>query len=223
MKMRYFATFLFLAISSSMFAQKQSPYLREFGLDLIWMIVSMSGHETASTDVELIFKESHDELDLRFKFLLSTNFRDRDLIHSYTKDSIQTLNFYRQRKTAAINIGVAYNKITEGLPFYVGADFQMAWHTGDTEVDRCLIGSTCKRFQGLSNQNLSVGVIPFLGTKIPLTDRLMFTVEFGTQINFHFGKRKYLNIENEVQEYQINGLEMQLNRLVNDIAVVYLF
>lgn len=223
MIIRLLSTLFLIAISTSVFAQKQSPYLREFGLDLIWMIVSTSGHEPASTDVELIFRESHDKLDLRFKFLLSTNFRDRNLIGSFTKDSIQTLNFYRQQKTAAVNIGVAYNKITEGLPVYVGADFQIAWHSGDTEVDRCLIGDNCKRFQGLQNQHLSVGLIPVFGTKIPLSDRLMFTLEFGTQINYHFGKRKYMNMDDEVNEYAVNGLELQLNRLVNDIAVVYLF
>ncbi|MCR9289892.1 MAG: hypothetical protein NXI23_21160 [Bacteroidetes bacterium] len=223
MKIQFLSIFFLLFLSFPLFAQKQSPYPREFGIDLIWMIVSTSGHEPASTDVELIFKESHDQLDLRFKFLLSSNFRDRDLISSFTKDSIQTLNFYRQRKTAAVNIGVAYNKITSGLPVYVGVDFQTAWHSGDTEVDRCFVGANCKRFQGLSNQHLSVGLIPFFGTKIPLSDRLMFTLEFGTQINYHFGKRKYLDIEDGVQEYNIDGLELQLNRLVNDIAVVYLF
>ncbi|RMG88564.1 MAG: hypothetical protein D6714_00500 [Bacteroidetes bacterium] len=205
------------------FAQKQSPYLREFGIDLIWMIVASSGNEPASADLELIFKETHDLVDLRFKFLASANFRDRKLIQSSIKDSVQILNFYRPQRTIAFNIGVAYNKRTNDLPVYVGADLQVAWNTGDTEVDQCLALSNCKRFQGLTNQHLSVGLIPFLGTKIPLTDRLTFTVEFGTQINYHFGTRKYLDAGETLREYKINGLELEFNRFINDIAVVYLF
>lgn len=197
--------------------------MREFGIDLIWMIVASSGHDPASTDLELIFKEAHHDRDLRFKFLLSSNFRDRDLIHSFSKDSVQTMNFYRMRKKAAVNIGVAFNKVTEELPVYVGVDFQIAWISGETEVDRCLVANNCKRFQGLSHQNLSIGITPFLGTKIPLTDRLMFTIEFGTQIDYLFGKRKYLDQDENVREFSVEGLKPDLKRLVNDIAVVYLF
>lgn len=216
-----FLTLFFL--TTSLFSQRQNPFLREFGMDLTWMIVAASGHNPVSTDVELIFKETHDKLDLRFKLLISSNFTERTLMQSSTTDSIQLLNYYRPHRTIALNLGVAYKKITRDLPIYVGVDAAIAWNSGDTEVDRCLIGDSCKRFQGLSNQHITVGVIPLLGTKLPLTDRLMFTVEFGTQINYHFGKRSYMNSEEVIKEYRIDGLELELNRLVNDIAILYLF
>lgn len=223
MNIRLLSCLFFFCISASLFGQKQNPFLREFGLDLTWMIVAASGHNPVSTDVELIFKESHDKLDLRFKLLLASNFTERNLIQSSTKDSIQLLNYFRPHRTIALNLGVAYKKIARDLPIYIGVDAAIAWNQGDTEVDQCLIGASCKRFQGLSNQHLTVGLIPHLGTKLPLTDRLMFTVEFGTQISYHFGKRSYMDENEQIGEYRIDGLELELNRLVNDIAVVYLF
>ncbi len=221
MKLRYFLL-PFVCLPFCLSAQEESPYRTEFGLDLLWTIGIASGWEIQGTEVEIIYKENLPEGDLRFKLQVVTGYPDLEPINSFQFDSLQMTNYYQPTNSYGAALGFGFRSRHESFSFYSGVDLTGSVSFGETVVERCPTGGECVWVGGLKNRDFHLGVVPFLGTKLNLTHRMFFTIEFGTPLLFRFGERKYYRGQEE-RSFRIDGPDFQLNRLLNDIAVSYRF
>ncbi|RMF24012.1 MAG: hypothetical protein D6765_12295 [Bacteroidetes bacterium] len=221
MKFRYFL-FSLLCLPVCLSAQEESPYRTEFGLDLLWTIAVASGWDIQGTEVEIIYKENLPEGDLRFKLQVATGYRDLELINSFTFDSLRMVNYHQPGNSYGAALGFGFRSRNQSFSFYSGVDLTGSVSFGTTVVERCPTGEECVWVGGLENRDFHFGMVPFLGTKLNLSRRMFFTIEFGTALLFRFGERKYYRGE-EVRSFRTDGPDFKLNRLLNDIAVSYRF
>lgn len=222
--MRLFLLLLFLIAGTALHAQ----YNTEFGLDMIWVMVPLTGNSLESTNIELLYKEDTGKKDLRFKLTYAAAFQEYEFVKQVRLDSSSIFSYHVPQQSWAFDIGLAPHILVKGQPFYYGADVQLAFRKGSIKAtpeacDPIDADPLCDILRSVDNTNYSVGVIPFLGTKLKLTDRLLFTIEFGTQFNYRIGSHQYLTADNTWKESSINGIEFQLNKWINDLALSYRF
>ncbi|MEN0004375.1 MAG: hypothetical protein AAF798_09535 [Bacteroidota bacterium] len=205
-----------------------AQYNTEFGIDLSPMIVTLTGNRLDHTNIELFYKEDTGEKDLRFRLGFTTSFQETEFVKRVSLEETSIFSYYLPQQIWAIDVGVAPHIKAKGIPLYYGVDVQLAFHMGDvyatSETCDLIDGNpACDILRSVGNTHYSIGLIPVLGTKLNLTERLVFTIEFGTQFNYRIGNYQYLDNENNWQKQSINGLEFLLDRGINDIALSYRF
>ena len=220
--------FVILLLSLPFFAisQQNQIYRIEFGLDLTSMIAVASGHFAQTYDLEMIYKENLEKHDLRFKVIIQSPVGDYEFVNRVTMDSARFYNYFQPSLNYGINAGFARRKSINGLPIYYGIDGNAFLNTGRTVVTEEPLNEIPLDedfFRVIDNHFFTIGVIPFIGTKLNLTDRMFFTLEFGTGINYNFGERSYMNASQRNATFPIRDFAFSLNRLINDIAISYRF
>lgn len=214
--------FLILLIGNS-----QAQNTTELGIDLIIPIVMASGHQAKTTGLEVFYKENQPGMDTRFKFFVQSNFDEFEPFRRSVVDSMTLYNYYIPGVSIGTNIGVAKIIRVKGQNLYYGADFHFSVQQGDVVVsDQFLDGRDTRPLKSIREYaaiDYAVGVIPFLGTKIKLSERIHFTLEFGPLLQYRFGKRSFLNSQGQNDQYPIRQIELFAGRWLNDIAVSYRF
>lgn len=225
MSMKYFLAplvFLILLIGNS-----QAQNTTELGIDLIIPIVMASGHQAKTTGLEVFYKENQPGMDTRFKFFVQSNFDEFEPFRRSVVDSMTLYNYYIPGVSIGTNIGIAKIIRVKGQNLYYGADFHFSVQQGDVVVSEQLLDGRATRplksIREYAAIDYSVGVIPFLGTKIKLSERIHFTLEFGSLLQYRFGKRSFLNSQGQNDQYTIRQMELFAGRWLNDIAVSYRF
>lgn len=223
--MKYFLAplvFLILLIGNS-----QAQNTTELGIDLIIPIVMASGHQAKTTGLEVFYKENQPGMDTRFKFFVQSNFDEFEPFRRSVVDSMTLYNYYIPGVSIGTNIGIAKIIRVKGQNLYYGADFHFSVQQGDVVVSEQLLDGRATRplksIREYAAIDYSVGVIPFLGTKIKLSERIHFTLEFGPLLQYRFGKRSFLNSQGQNDQYTIRQMELFAGRWLNDIAVSYRF
>ena len=226
--MRLIVCLALMLLSLSPLCSQDSPYRTEFGIDLILPLIIASGNTPESADLEIIYRENDIKGDLRFKFIIRSFTNQYEFIERTIIDTIKFFNYYNPRLSYGVDIGFSKNLYKKNMAFYVGTDFHFAYNVGAVTVYRepcnfsLQTAINCEYDRSISNRNFTVGLIPFLGTRVQLSERLFFSIEFGPSLNYHFGKRK-LPGENGIMERAFSQLDMQFNKLLNDFAVLYRF
>jgi hypothetical protein len=220
------ATLLVLFLILPLFSYSQ--YHTEFGIDIISPIILASGANARPTQLELIYKEDTGEKDLRFKFFITSNFDDFELVRRVDIDSSQFYNYAVPTRTYGINIGVAPHFKVQGLHLYYGFDANIALNESYTAVmtsacDPLEDLPLCDQVRSLDNNHYTLGIIPFLGGKLDITERLLLTIEFGTELAFFLGNHNYYAGNDIIKKQKINFFAPQFDRLLNDIAISYRF
>ncbi len=221
--------FLLLLLPNCLSAQYTPERKTEFGIDLIYVIVLSSGHDANRADLELIYRETVDNMDFRFKGIVTSYADEQEFLRrATTDDSTFLYNFYAPRQSYGIHLGLARLINVRKLDLYYGVDLALGFHLGDVLVTRdfCPPGNfftSCEVEHAIDNLDYTVGVIPFLGGKVALTSRLLLTVEFGAGLHYRLGQRRYLGTGGAEEKATISGFELQLDRFLNDIAVTYRF
>jgi len=223
--MKYFLAplvFIILLIGNS-----QAQNTTELGIDLIIPIVMASGHQAKTTGLEVFYKENQPGMDTRFKFFVQSNFDEFEPFRRSVVDSMTLYNYYIPGVSIGTNIGIAKIIRVKGQNLYYGADFHFSVQQGDVVVSEQLLDGRATRplksIREYAAIDYSVGVIPFLGTKIKLSERIHFTLEFGPLLQYRFGKRSFLNSQGQNDQYTIRQMELFAGRWLNDIAVSYRF
>ncbi len=210
------------------FAKSKSQNSIEFGIDLIIPIVMASGNQAKSTGLEFFYKENQPQSDTRFKFSILSNFDEFEPFRRSVVDSMTLYNYYVPGLSLGADIGIAKIIRVKGHNLYYGADLHFSVQQGDVVVsDQLLDGRRdtrpVKTIREYASYDYAIGMIPFLGTKIKLSDHIQFTLEFGPLLQYRFGKRNFLNNKGEDDTYALKQIELFAGRWLNDIAVSYRF
>lgn len=199
----------------------------ELGIDLIIPIVMASGHQAKTTGFEVFYKENQPRMDTRFKFFVQSNFDEFEAFRRSIVDSMTLYNYYVPGISIGTNLGVAKIIRVKGHNLYYGTDFHFSVQQGDVIVsDQLLDGRDPRPLKSIREYaaiDYAVGVIPFLGTKIKLSEHIHFTLEFGPLLQYRFGKRSFLNSQGQNDQYALKQIELFAGRWLNDIAVSYRF
>lgn len=217
---------LLLCLLLPLFASAQ--YRTEFGLDLTSMIILASGNAASPSTLEIIYKEDTGDKDLRFKFIITSAYNKYELVRRVDFDSLQYFNYAIPTHSYGINIGVAPKFKAKDLNLYYGFDLHFALNKASTAVMTAECNPLeniplCEQLKTLDNTYYTLGLIPFLGGKFNITERIVLTVEFGTELAFFLGHRNYYAGDNQVRKEKLNFFEPQFNRWLNDIALTYRF
>lgn len=205
----------------------QAQNTTELGIDLIIPIVMASGHQAKATGLEFFYKENQPGTDTRFKFFILSNFDEFEPFRRSVVDSMTLYNYYVPGLSIGTNLGIAKIIRVKGHNLYYGVDFHFSVQQGDVVVsDQLLDGrdprplKTIREYPAL---DYAVGAIPFLGTKLKLSEHIHFTLEFGPLLQYRFGKRSFLNSQGQNDQYALKQIELFAGRWLNDIAVSYRF
>lgn len=199
----------------------------ELGVDLIIPIVMASGHQPKATGLEFFYKENQPHSDTRFKFFILSNFAEFEPFRRSIVDSMTLYNYYIPGISIGANLGAAKIIRVKGHTLYYGADFHFSVQQGDVVVSSQLLEGRdprpLKTIREYPSIDYAIGAIPFLGTKLKLSEHIHFTLEFGPLLQYRFGKRSYLNNQGQDGQYALRQLELFAGRWLNDIAVSYRF
>ena len=211
-------------------------YKHEFGIDVIPAIVTFSGITSNVLETELQYKYRLEQGDWRIKFNLNNRplssqpwLVRRRLSDDVADNPVYLVNYYRPRNGVLFNVGYTRHAQFERLRFYYGLDANIGWSRSNTEVVeeyRNPVNGLMKQDQNalLSNQNIYLGITPVLGAKIPLAERLVVSVEFGLSIDQRLNP--FLQVQypdGQTLNYAIPKTDISFQRLLNDIAVSWLF
>ncbi|MCI5081945.1 MAG: hypothetical protein MRY78_09640 [Saprospiraceae bacterium] len=206
----------------------QAQYRTEFGLDLITPLIVATGNNVAPSSLEIIYKEDVGDRDLRFKFLIRSGYQDYELIRRVDVDSTQYYNYAVPTRSYGINLGFAPKFTVQGIQLYYGMDLHFSLDEATTIVtttdcDPLENSPICDQVTSLDNTHYTLGFIPFLGGKLAITDRIVLTIELGTELDFFLGNYNYYIGDGQTRQQRINFFQPQLNRFLNDIALSYRF
>lgn len=217
---------LLLSFCLFLIGKTHAQYSTEFGIDLIIPIVLTSGHQAKTTGVEVFYKENLPDMDTRFKFFITSDVDEFKLFRRSTIDSTFVYNYYLPDFSVGTNIGLAKIIKVKGQNLYYGADLHFSVQRGTSIATDSLLRKgdlptdIIRRYRDF---DYAVGFIPFLGTKIRLSEHIHFTLEFGPLLQYRFGKRSFLNSSGQNDQLSIKYLEFLAGRWLNDIAVSYRF
>jgi hypothetical protein len=224
---RLICAFFFITLTIHGNTQSKSHNI-EFGIDLTGPIILASGGRRPYTEVEFIYREAQERGDLRFKLNINNyNYYAKELILSslIEDNKPQSLTYFQARyfpRTSYLaSIGLSKYLPNNDLPIYTGLDLNAGIGRGTVSI--IVVEETLEQedsqIRSTHNNNFVVlGLTPFIGIKGHLTEKILFGIEFGTSLNFVSGKLEYLNEQDEMNRVPVNRLDLNLNRLINDIV-----
>jgi len=214
-----------LILCHTIFAQRNT----EFGIDFDQAIIWAAGGDRDYTELEILYRETSEEGDLRFRLsLLDRNFYQSDFIFSKSLTNVaneKMIVLYDPRLSFLAGIGMSKYMKENKLPIYYGADLSIGVSRGYANTFRTpsleelfeqqdLIGSK-------GNHWLTLGFTPFLGVKQQLSDRLAFVLEFGLPANYTTGKVQYFDENQKTVSMNFSSFELGFPKFLNDVTVLY--
>lgn len=221
---------LFFLSSPSLFSQGTVGHHIEFGVDLTSIIIWASGGDRDYSEFKFIYRESTPDLDSRFKLTISDfNYLGKKVFLSRQIENNQPNRLtylevgYTPEISYLLSIGLGKYLKENELPVYFGADLNVGLSRGEmrTDLREITVGKENRMLQkSIQNNLFLLGVNPFVGTKLKITENILFGLEFGININAPLGKLKYQNEAGQTLEESFNRLDLGLDRLINDITLL---
>ncbi|MEQ8702403.1 MAG: hypothetical protein RIC19_00725 [Phaeodactylibacter sp.] len=211
------------------------PYYTQLGADLLPAIIAGGGGNLGYYQIEALYREHRPGGDLRIKVEVNnkdyfegfTPYPGQLLPGSTPEDPRYHQNDLLPRTNLLFSAGLSTYRFSKKLPVYFGADAQAGvlfteriTYINSRPQDQMPGGYT----QILSTANHShvlVGLTPFVGTNIPLTSRLSFSIEFGLPIIYHTGTTSYVTENGDRFDSDISEFNLFDNRPINDLAIFY--
>lgn len=218
-------------------AQTEQPK-QELGIDVLPLIMIGAGEREHRQKLDLIYRRYLEKTNLRIKFnvnkkdIIGENVNVRTFVNNDSPCPSGNIIFnqYVAGFNYEINAGLETHRFLNGIPIYYGIDAKYSYNTASIIVfeENCTIenGTLVTELlpvNNLANKYHTVGVIPFLGMKTMLTENVFLSIEFGTELNHHFGRIRYLNKDKNEETFQISDQGFTLDKLLNDIAISYRF
>ena len=214
---------LFLCFANTLEAQNSMPKRNtSLGIDLIFAVVSLSDNTNAAvSSFELIYKENLEKSALRFRASI-TSFSDSEQISGFKADSTFIRSFYAPSTRYGIAIGGEFKINQSKNPMYAGVDLGVNYEKGSVGINRCL-DDDCEFLRSIKANNTSLEITPFLGWELNLNERLFVTIELGPYFLINFGERPFADENVETQYTSLSGTELNMGRVLRDIAINYRF
>lgn len=224
--MRLNLTLLFLFSLGFLSAQNTKTFKNAIGFDAIPLIVGGSGNQVTQSAMEFTYKRKFKKGEFRIKFLANQRFGTQELLTKVNTLGTDIYSFKQQINSFGLNAGYAFYIHSQKLNLYTGFDLnyrvdtnRFSTHKGDCALS---FDRDCFLISDLTVKDPTIGLIPFLGIKLPAGKRFTFTVEFGAGFNIYqtteiiFGTDQLLTFED-------SGFEISSENFINDIAVFYNF
>lgn len=211
------------------------PYCNQIGVDLLPAIIVGGGGELGHYQIEALYREHQPNGDLRIKIEINNKdyfegfvpYPDQLLPGSTLEEQLYQQNGLYPRTSLLFSVGRSTYRLSQKLPVYLGADAQagVIFTERITYVnDRPLRGvpTGVSTIVGSANHtHILGGLTPFIGTNIPVTSRLSFSVEFGLPILYHTGTTSYITENGERFDANISEFTLFDSRPINDLAIFY--
>lgn len=227
MKQILFALFLMMTLQAAL-AQKNDLKNNELGIDLLPILIWAGGGDTDYDAFEVIYREVRATGDLRFKLnIINHNFYGKELVRGKSLQSnlptsfssVQTM--YEPKISYLVSIGISRYLANTQLPVYAGMDANLGLSRGTTttHIKETFITEEDLQLVGNQRNNLTVfGLTPFVGVKKLLTDRIVFGIEFGLELNYVTGDLEYYNELDTIQKEAVGYLDFSWKKLINDFT-----
>lgn len=227
--------FLVLSVCYSIHAQESQTFLKEFGIDLTPLIAeSVGGH----AGVELIFRKElkkNRKLRLRYEINQYEPFlADGQVFRAVQLTENEWLvNYHDQQLNHGLYLGIQKGFSINGLKMYGGVDLNGQLNRG-TVISRHEFGTErLNPFELFSNlhiegtaqnryRNFQVGVQPFLGIDIQISERLTFFMEMGPKLGYRYSKVPYLADFAVIEHQEQSDILIELVP-IKDIALMFRF
>ncbi len=211
------------------------PYYNQIGVDLLPAIITGGGGRLGHYQIEALYREHQPNGDLRIKIEVNNRnyfegfipYPDQLLPGSTLEEQLYQQNDLFPRASLLFSVGRSTYRLSQKLPVYLGVDAQagVIFTERITYVnDRPLEGmpSGFSSIVGSANHTHFLGgLTPFIGTNIPITDRLSFSVEFGLPILYHTGTTSYITENGDRFDVNISEFTLFDGRPINDLAIFY--
>lgn len=214
--------------------QKEKKYNKEIGLDISNYLIVPLGGRRLRTEFELMFKSRLEKGDIRIK--LNRNGKatwNGDETFSYIQlndgcvPHMAIRNKYHYYNTYDLMFGYTRNMQFRRFLFFLGLDAKIGLNRGATAISvvGCENGMTVGGglIETLPNFDNNIGFVPVLGTKLPLTKRILLTFELGVHFNRRFGKWNLWTDVRRTSTILIENNTIHFERIINDIALTFLF
>lgn len=215
--------------------QTYGPYYTQIGADLLPAIIAGGGGKIGHYQIEALYREHQPNGDLRVKIEINSRnyfegfipYPDQLLPGSTLEEQLYHQNDLLPRASILLSVGRSTYRLSQKLPVYLGADAQagVIFNERITYVsDRPPEGMTSgfSSIIGTANHtHILGGLTPFIGTNIPVTNRLSFSVEFGLPILYHTGTTSYITENGERFDVNISEFTLFDSRPINDLAILY--
>jgi len=220
---------LLLLLSFNSFGQESEEYKNSIGIDAIGGFAAMLGSYNKYDPFELSYIRKGDHLDFRAKFNMNNrNFIQDKILQNRYLDPEKILNFksdFRSKISLQISTGIAKRVKNNILNYYYGFDVFAGINAGKSTSR---INDESDIFGGqyigdFSSSSYKVGLIPVIGTKIPLFKRLSFELEFGLPLHYDFGSITYYDETRMLKDVSVKGWEFGFDRFLNDLRFSYNF
>ena len=222
-----FCILIFLISTSQLFCQELNNYSREFGVNIIPALVIASGGEYPYNEIEIFYREKLTNKQLRFGLIYNNrNLYSQELIVSnlIIDNAMDSLVYhtseYSPNPSYQLKIGLVWLKPMSRMEIYYGLDLHLGIQRGITRTLERLIRFNEEEIQPitrLNNSTFHLGMTPLIGSKVELTNRTAFGVEFGIPLYYLFKDVEYVDGSNEIKEGGFSQFNLSLNRLVNSI------
>ncbi len=230
--MKKYALYLLLFFISNVgFTQATALKKNELGIDLLPLIIWAGGGDTEYDALEVIYREALPKGDLRFKLNVNKrNFFGKDIVKGKTLESTSPESFrslqtsYEPSISYLFSVGLSRNSTNPKLPLYIGIDanFGMLRAMTNTYIKETFLTEENRLSIGRQSNNLIlVGATPFLGFKKNLTDRLVFGIEFGVDLNYVTGDLKYYDEQETPLTERISQSDFSLKKIINDVTLMF--
>lgn len=216
--------FLFLCFTTTLTAQDSPPRKNtSLGIDLIVVIISLSDNASDySSSLDLIYKEHLENSAIRFRASATSFNTEKRQFAGFKADSTFIRSYYEPIKRYGIAIGGEAQLTKSKHPMYGGLDVGFNYESGLVEVSRCL-NQNCETLKFLDTNSKSIEITPFIGWEFNLTERFFLNIELGPYLLFNFGDRPFADKEVNIKTESVNGVDVNMARLLRDISINYRF
>jgi len=215
--------------------QTFGPYYTQIGADLLPAIIAGGGGNLGYYQIEALYREHRPGADLRIKVEVNnknyfegfTSYPDQLLPGSTLEDQRYHQNDLLPRANLLLSAGLSTYRFSKKLPVYFGADVQAGviftervTYVNSRPQDQ-MPGGYSQILSTANHSHILVGLTPFIGTNIPITNRLSFSIEFGMPIVYHTGTTSYVTEQSNRFNSNISEFHLFDSRPINDLAILY--
>ncbi|GJM33836.1 MAG: hypothetical protein DHS20C18_28370 [Saprospiraceae bacterium] len=230
MKKLLLSTFLMLTLFFTTHAQDSILKNNELGIDLMPILIWAGGGDSDYNAFEVIYREALKQGDLRFKININNrNFYGDELVRGKPLEDNKPTSFtslqtvYMPKTSYLLSVGLSKYLANSKLPVYAGMDANLGISRGTTTtyIKETFLTEENLELIGNKHNNLTVlGLTPFIGVKKNLTNRIVFGIEFGLELNYVLGDLEYYDEHQELQKEAVSKLDFSWKKLINDFTLM---
>lgn len=208
------------------YGQNQNTSKNAIGSDFIPFVGIMTGQKVQAP-FELIYKRRFVNGEFRVKLFANSYYKtDPELFFGFSSN-VDRFSTSEKQQSKGFSIGYAFYKPLPKLNTYFGADLyynleEREKFTGFRVCDDVLDPACVSSIEEQTRQP-GIGLIPFVGFSVPISDKIDFALEIGLDFQFNSSETSTTSQGETLRSIRSLGLDISGDHLINDLAFYFNF